>query len=306
MRAPVLQTMLFASDPPAATRMNASPVWQTVFISFALVLILFEMVRGWRLGLVRQGVRLLALAAAYATGIFAGPILLPLLRPFLRLPDLIISVLGGAVLALIVYAAISTLGAILFKRTGEQRIGLIRFFYGASGAVLGIFFGLFSVWLIVVAIRSLGAVANAETHLAHRPGISTTHLQAASDQPPALLQSLASLKDSIELGSLGEAVRATDIIPAQTYQALGKLGTVSADPRRLERFLTFPGATALTQNPRITALRDDPEITRLIEEQRYLELMQNPKLIAALNDPALIAQLKKFDLQKALDYALQR
>ena len=29
---------------------TGSPLWQTIFISFALVLILFEVVRGWRLG----------------------------------------------------------------------------------------------------------------------------------------------------------------------------------------------------------------------------------------------------------------
>ena len=40
-----------------------SSLWQMIFVSFALVLILFEVVRGWRLGVVRQAVRLLRLSA---------------------------------------------------------------------------------------------------------------------------------------------------------------------------------------------------------------------------------------------------
>ena len=124
---------------------TGSVLWQTIFVSFALILVAFEIVRGWRLGVVRQLVRLLALVAAYGGGLFGGRLLLPVLRPFLRMPDLMISILAGAVLALVVYAVISTLGGILFKRTGQQGAGVVRLVYGICGAVLGIFFGLFSV-----------------------------------------------------------------------------------------------------------------------------------------------------------------
>src|SRR2546430_13382915 len=156
--------MLFLSAirNPQFAIVAGSSLWQTIFVSFALILIAFEIVRGWRLGVVRQIVRLLALAAAYTAGFFGGRFFLPLLRPLLRVPDLFISIAAGAILALIVYAAISTLGAILFKRTGQQSAGLVRLLYGICGAMLGVFFGLFSVWLVVVAIRSIGAIANAD------------------------------------------------------------------------------------------------------------------------------------------------
>lgn len=271
-------------------------LWQLVFVSFALILIAFEVVRGWRLGVVRQMVRILALATAYASALFAGRALLPLLRPFFRLPDFILSLAAGAILALIVYAVINALGAILFKRTAQQPVGIVRFLYGCAGATLGIFFGLFGVWLTVVAVRSLGAIAGAETK------VTTTAKQAR----PAPLGSLAQLKHAIEQGPLGDAVKAIDVVPAQSYDTLGKLGTVVSNPRSAERFLTCPGARALTENASIMSLRNDPEIMQLIEQQRYLELLQNPKLIAAMNDPALAAQLRSFDFQKALDYALKK
>ncbi|MBA3542927.1 MAG: CvpA family protein [Chthoniobacterales bacterium] len=289
---------------------TGSSLWQLIFVSFALVLILFEVVRGWRLGVVRQGVRLVALAAAYAVALFGGRLLVPVLRPLLHVPDLFISIAAGAVLALVVYFAINLVGAILFKRTGQQSAGLVRLLYGMCGAALGIFFGLFTVWLVVVAIRSLGAIAGAEMHTqAAAPDPSrpaTVAPPPARTTPPPMIASLARLKNSIELGSLGETVKAVDVVPAQTYQTLGKVGTMVSTPRSAERFLSYPGAKELTENPKIVALRDDPEIMTLIQEQRYLELLQNPRLIEAMNDPALAAQVRSFDFQKALDYAEQK
>jgi hypothetical protein len=280
-----------------------SHLWQTIFLSFALVLVAFEIVRGWRLGLVRQLVRLLALGAAYAAGLFGGRMLLPVLRHFVRVPDFIISLIAGAVLALFVYAAITGVGAILFKRTSQQGSGLIRLLYGLSGAVLGVFFGLFSVWLIVVGVRCVGSVAGAEIH--HPPTNTLLPARPAASAPP-LTASLAKLKNSIELGSLGEVIKAADVVPATTYQALGKVGAVVSDQRSAERFLSYPGAQALTQNARIIALRDDPAIRDLIAHQRFLDLLQNEKLIGAMNDPTLAAEVRRFDFQKALDYALKR
>ena len=287
-----------------------SSLWQTIFLSFALVLILFEVVRGWRLGVVRQGVRLVALLVAYGAALFGGRLLLPLLRPMLRAPDFVISLLAGALLGLVVYAVINLIGSMLFHRTGQKSAGTVRLLYGACGAALGIFFGLFTVWLVVVAIRSLGAIAGAELHpqavAAPSPAPLTVFAPSPSPTPPPLVASLAKLKNSIELGPLGEAVKAVDAVPDQTYQTLGKVGSMVSNPESAERFLSYPGAKELTENPRIVALRDDPEIIDLIKQQRYLDLLQNPKLIEAVNDPALAAEVKRFEFQKALDYATRR
>ena len=289
---------------------KGSPLWQTIFLSLALVLILFEIVRGWRLGVVRQGVRFFALIAAYAAALFGGRLLLPVLRPILRAPDFFISLFAGALLALVVYAIINMIGAILFKRTGQQSAGTVRLLYGACGAALGIFFGLFTVWLVVVAIRSLGAIAGAELHTApsaqHSSAPPGSPPPATTASPAPIVASLAKLKNSIELGSLGEAVKTVDAVPDQTYQMLGKVGSMVSNPQSAERLLTYPGARELTQNPKIVALREDPEIIDLIKQQRYLELLQNPKLIEAANDPALAAEVKHFEFQKALDYATKR
>jgi len=62
----------------------------------------------------------------------------------------------------------------------------------------------------------------------------------------------------------------------------------------------------LTGHPKITALRNDPEISQMIAQGRLFELLQNEKIRDVLNDPTIIKQIKNFDLQRALDYALQQ
>ncbi len=292
-----------------------SPLWQTVFVSFAIVLVLFEIARGWRLGLPRQLVRIAAVVAAYSAALFGGRLLLPILRPLLKIPDFLVSTIGGAILALIVYGVITTLGRILFKRTGQQESRTIRLIYGAAGGFLGLFFGAFLLWLLVIGVRSLGAVAEAQVNamapgnlpsFAERPTRSAGPTRRTGSSVPdenSLVMSLARLKKSVELGAVGDVVKQTDVLPAGIYDTLAKVGGVFAKPERAKKFMTYPGVRELSDNPKILALRADPEITRMISQGRLLDLLQDERLIEAANDPELAAQLKRFDFNGALEHA---
>ena len=99
---------------------NPSFGWQLIFISLGVVIVLLEMVRGWRLGLMRQLVRIVALLAGYVCAIYAGRNVVPLVRTFLRMPDALLSIVAGSLLALLAYMIITMLGTVLFKRTGQQ------------------------------------------------------------------------------------------------------------------------------------------------------------------------------------------
>lgn len=298
---------------------SGSPLWQTIFVSFAVVLMLFQIARGWQLGLPRQLVRVGALVAAYSTALFGGHALLPLLRPLIKVPDFIISVVGGALLALIVYSVINTIGRILFKRTGQQQSSVVRLVYGGTGALLGVLFGLFFVWVLLVGIRSLGAIAEAQINASgpgrvapfeeangRRPAGSTRRV--VTEMPPrdSVAMSLARLKKSVELGSVGEVVKQTDALPGGGYETFGKLGEVLAKPERMARFLSYPGVAELADNPKILALRADPEIADMLEQGRLWQLLQDDRLIDAANDPELAQQVKKLDIKAALDFALRQ
>ena len=84
-----------------------------------------------------------------------------------------------------------------------------------------------------------------------------------------------------------------------------KRGAFFRNPERAQKFLTFPGARELSEHPRIVALRSDPEIANLIAERRFVDLLQNPRVIDAANDSVLAEGVRKFDIQPALDYALE-
>jgi membrane protein required for colicin V production len=272
-----------------------SPVWQAVFISFGVILVLFEVVRGWRLGLMRQLVRVAALATAYVAAFYGGRLVVPLLRSFLKMPDIVLSILGGALLALAVYASITSLGMIFFRRTGQQNASLLRLIYAISGAAIGLFFGAFFFWMIVVSVRAIGALAEVRRHSL-----------PAREEGSTLAASLTRLKNSLELGAIGNAITRTDPVPSKIYEMLGKVGNVVSNPASAQKFLTFPGAHELSEHPKIVALRDDPEISDMIAQRRFLDLLQDQRIIDAANDPALASQIKKFDLQKALDYATRK
>ena len=303
---------------PELQAVAGSPLWQAVFISFAVVFILFEVVRGWRLGLIRQLVRVAALAAAYAAAVFGGRLLVPITRPFVKMPDIVLSILAGAVLALVIYALVTSMGTVLFKRTGQQNSQLVHLIYGFAGAIVGLFFGAFVLWLIVASVRAVGAVADAQVRDRARPaevGRSATlraldvrrrFLSEPNSGSTALATALVRLKNSLELGLLGNAVKQTDPVPLKTYETLGKVGSVFSNPEHAQKFLTFPGARELSDHPKIVALRDDPDISEMIAQGRFLDLLQNQRIIDAANDPALADRIKKFDLQKALDYAIQK
>jgi uncharacterized membrane protein required for colicin V production len=287
-----------------------SPIWQLVFVSIALLLVAYEILRGWRRGGARQLTRLGALVAAYFVAFFGGKYVLPFARPFLKMPDQIVTIAAGAVLAIGVYALISGLGALLFKRTNQQESSVVRLVYGMSGGLLGLIFGAFLVWVMVVGVRSIGAIADAhvqvqaaQSTVVHAVDVRTGVASANSSE---LMMSLARLKNSLEMGVIGDAVKKADVLPAKTYDALGKVGRIASSPQAAERFLSYPGARELAENPKIAALRSDPEIAEMLQQGRIVDLLRDQRLIDAANDPALRAAMKNFNFSAALDYAVEQ
>ena len=297
-----------------------SPVWQLVFVSFAVVLILFEILRGWRLGLMRQVVRIAAVISAYGAAYFGGDLVAPILGTIIKMPDIVLSILAGAILALLVYTVITGIGTILFKRTAQQNSGFVRFIYGITGALVGVLFGVFLVWLVVVGIRSVGTIADAQVRSRPaQPALAAPRVRPAplrddrlskltreAEGPDSIMTTLARLKNSLEMGSVGDAVKKTDVVPTKVYETLAKVGNVFTNSENAERFLSYPGARELSEHPKIVALREDSEIMSMIEQGRFFELIQDQRLIDAANDPTLVDGVKKFQLEQALDYATKR
>jgi len=277
---------------------------QIILLSCAAVIVVYQAIKGWRLGLVRQIVRFGALAAAYATAFFAGGYAVPFLRP-LGYPDLVLRCIGGAGLGLVAYLFICLIGGILFKRTAHQDVGLVWFVYGTTGALLGVVFGLVVVLFFADVVRLLGTIAAAKTTLTALPAKPDAVVAKPKADSP-INGTLIELKQALESNLPGEVLQTIDPVPKKVYAIAAKVGRVGADPEAAVRFLSFPGARELAERPEVQALRDDPEILRTVRDGHFLLLLKNEKIVKAANDPKIAAMIQKFDLEKALDHALKK
>lgn len=297
--------------------------WQIAFFAVCAILLLRQIWSGRKLGPVRGLVNLAALALAYCVAFFGGRLVVPLLRGFITLPDFALALIGGAIVGLVVFLCVSGVGRVLFRKTDEQESGLLRFVYGLSGAVVGLVSGALVIWILLMGVRLLGTVAenrlqaekDAARELGEAPQAQPAKAQA---HPPRTAQDARAAKAtetaefilrldrSVELG-LGEAVvDQVDVVPDDVHRVLAKLSRTIANPVSVTRFMAYPGAKELSSHAKIKALRDDPEISRLAMQGQYFALLAHQKIVDAANDPVLSVELKKFELEKALDYALLR
>jgi len=249
----------------------------TILILGAAVILIWQTIQGWRLGLLRQLVRLGALVGAWFFGRWAFTAGVPHLQ-MLGYPDPVLAVIAFAVEAVIAYAFICTIGAILFKRTAHQTSSVVWVIYGTAGAFLGAVLGLIILIGATSAIRLFDTVSP-ETQTGLRP--------------------------TLESGWAGKMLMRFDPLPKRTYVIAGKISKLSTQPEALMRFLDDPAAQALTALPEIQALRRDPDILPDLRAGKWNTVLKNPNVVTAANSPQVTALLKKFDWEKALDDALE-
>ena len=248
--------------------------------------LLFEIGRGWRRGVMRHGMSVLALIVAGGVGwIFAwmtgwiSDRLIPLPYPSGRL-------IFGLFAALAFYFAAVVLSSVLFKKTSQQPPGIVRLLYGAGGGFFGLVFGLLILWGGISIFRAMGAVAEAR--------------QAAPGDGQ-----LVAIKESLEEGATGSLVDKVDIVPSNTYGLITQLLRVTQSPGAGARLYTYRPLQELLAQPKVAAVFADPAVVEAAAEGNYFALLSSPQLSAAASDPAVRKSFEEFDWQKALDYALQ-
>jgi len=267
-----------------------SESWQIFFFGGAAAFVLYQMVRGWQLGIVRVVAKILAVVAAYVCAWMAAPHLVPILQP-VGLPDPVLMGVGGVLVGVLVFVVISLTSAVLFKKTSDQSVGVVRFGYGAAGSVMGMLIGIFFVWLAVLGVRVFGTLVGQGN-------------SGQTGESGAVARGFAQMKESLEQGPAGAVMEQVDPIPGSFYSTIAKIGQMTSKPESAQRFIDFPGIAPLAAHSKILALRDDPEIARDALAGNYFALIRNPHVISVANDPEIFELLKKVEFQKALDYAV--
>jgi len=190
----------------------ASPLWQNAILYGSALFLLWEIFGGWRRGVIRAGLHFGAFVASGFLGLLAGQGVASLIGILMPGISFLAGLVVGSVVALLVLGICLFLSAVLFKRTSQQPPGLVRWLFGAGGAVFGLLTGLFILWSGITLIRAAGAIAQ------------------SAPSASGFSKNLVDLKRSLEKGPLGGLIESIDILPTETYDRIVRLGELSKNP----------------------------------------------------------------------------
>jgi hypothetical protein len=278
--------------------MSESPFWQTAFLFAGAIFLLWQTWRGWRAGLFRSGVNFAAIFVSAVFGLLAAEIAAAPFGGLRYLPGFLAGLIVGGGLGVFLLFAIWLVGALTFKQTEHYASGPLRFIWGVGGALFGFLLGLAILLVIVSLIRTLGAVA--EARLATQ---EPSALQPGTRR--RLTNGLATLKKSLELGSAGELLKSVDVLPPDFHELAAQCGTLTSDPEKMRRFLSYPAIQDVLQNPRVVDLYTNPDVVQAWQNKDVLKILNNQAVAAVLKDPVFTEQLREVDLSAALKFALE-
>ena len=274
-----------------------SAQWQQVTLIIAGAWLLFEMWRGWQLGIIRGVLRFMALLVAWFAGSATAAAMNAILVLFFQAPSPVISTIAAALVGLSIYFIIALFSGLLFKRTSHHS-GLLQWIFGLGGAVCGLLFGLFFLWGGISVIRSLGLLGEMRLLKVEQQG-----LPASSDP---LACNLVRLKKSLEIGPTGKWLTQLDPLSPAFYETTRKSMLVVKDRETMLRFMNAPSTQKLLANPSLAKLLQDHQVQEAMASGNIILLFQNKNVQRAFQDPVLFQELKDFDLLGALNYALKK
>lgn len=268
----------------------AANIWDGAFTILALLFLVYQTWRGWRMGIVRAGLRLLALVASGLIGWYGGVLVARIAATTFPGVEYIAGVVVGLALALTIYVSLTILSFLFFKKTRDNTSSVVRWTYGFGGAIMGFFVGLVFIWAAVSGVRALGGIAAAREE---------------SGQGNATSGALTRMRESVEGEGAGGFLRMADPVPDSMYETIAKFSRVTSDPDAMARMVEYPEISELLTHPKFIALAEDPDIQRAAQSRNVVSIMLHPKLLDLATDPEIIATARKIDLAAALSFALQ-
>lgn len=254
--------------------------------------------QGWRRGLIRQTASLLGLGLGVAAGFWLGPLLAPIVPSF-GLPHFLSPLVGGALAGILIWGGVSVVSAIVFRKTEDQGFGLIRLFYGFSGAALGFVSGLLVLGLAVWGVRFFGSFAEG-LQKGTASALKARGRTTVSPEPAPLVD----LKKLIESSAAGEWLSHLDPLPENLYLRIRKIGQVLTDSAARDRLMNDPGMEALSKNQKLLTLRTDPDLLEALRSVDVWAVLRHPKVQVAASDAELRTAFRTIDIDKLLDRAL--
>lgn len=277
--------------------MTPSLLWQQLLLVIGCGWLLFEIRHGWKLGLIRGVMKLLALFAAWFVGTSAMAMSASFLFLFASTPSSLLSVGVAVAAGVIVYYLILLLAALFFKKT-EHHQGLIRWILGLGGAVCGLFIGLFFLFGAISLIRSAGVLGEMRLLEAQQQGRSPS-----SDHVGCFL---VKLKKSLEMGSMGAWLTQWDPLSGHFYETTQESMRLLQDPEALRRFVEEPRTQKMLNLPSVRRVLQDPAFQEALHSGNMASLFQNKNIQALFRDSQFYNELKSFNFSEALQESVRK
>ena len=258
---------------------------------------------GWRQGVARQIMTLVAIACAYAAAYYGASSAAPVFA-FLKYPPQVTTIIGGAAVGLATFLGVNGLRRWLFKRTAQQKNVGVRLGYGILGAILGVIFGSLVFLLTTGLVRAVGTVAKSRIEdIEHEKHLA---IPQPPENPGPLVRNFAKLNSALSEGASGDFLKRYDQVPAtHVFATIAKLGIMVSRPEAVDRFLSYPGVESLASHPKLVAVKNDPEVFELLNSRSFVKLLRHDKVLALANDSEFKALMQKMEFEKALDFALK-
>lgn len=269
-----------------------SAQWQTAVFLMAGACIFVSALQGWRQGLMRQAIGIIALFAAGFLVLHYTGRMEEFLRP--HVPAWILLPVSAAVIWVVSFNLIVLIGQFLFKRTKDCESPVSQLIYGLGGAAIGVGYGLLFVFCVLVGLKIIGRIAENQVEIQ----------QTKNERSGALILNLAKLKNSVELGYGRRVLELVDPLPNRFYREIDQYSRVIADPESVHKLLEYPGFRRIWESPQILEIERDPGIVADVKRGNVLGVLTNPKMVALLNDPLVRGVFNQLDMDAALNYAL--
>lgn len=283
---------------------SGSPAWALYFGVFCGIVLLLELIQGWRDGLSRKFFQLNFLLFAVAAGIWLPPLLVPgnTIMAFFQRFALGFGLIGG----IYILGALITL---IFTTPTRKQEGMgLKLIWGLGGTSLGVINGLIWITVFLVGIRIVGTVGSAWTAVYNARVHGLPEGVSAPEPPSGIASALpyfARMKNSVfELIPASEQLARLDPVPEEAYRIIDKVTRVASNDEALIHFANQPKSKEIIQHPLFQDLAADPEIRTLAEERDIPKLLTHPRLQKLAHNEELVALLEEYDLEASLDEAL--
>lgn len=327
------------TDPLAAPQW-----WAWVFGAGSALLISWQMVEGWRTGVFKKLASFSVLVFAYLGGWLLAEETGKLLSEPFPYPDLILNMLGGALAGCIIFMTGNLLVYFTVPSVEKFKSLRLRRIISTAGLFAGGLIGMAYVLILLAGVSMLGSVA--ELRLRYEAGAPLvlypddtlrTQQTTSSEKPtnlpdwetdpatqanwastntlgdtsryrqaPAMTLFAARLKKSLGQAGLASTMQTVDPVPKDVYRIIEKLRVVSQSNKALQTFQDHPLSAELLKRAEIQELRNDEEIMELARKRDVDALLSHPKIVAVANNRELQALAMEYDIEKALNEALQQ